>query len=106
MHTPTPPSPPHAPTPQTVKPAAPPVPRAPPAPVGQDRTVPLKGVTKAMVKAMTEALKIPHFGYCDEVNMSQLVEVRKKLKVAAEERGLKLSYMPFFIKVTFIYSSG
>ncbi|RUS85142.1 hypothetical protein EGW08_007106 [Elysia chlorotica] len=93
-----PPSPPHAPTPQTLKPAAPPVRRAPAAPVGQDRTVQLKGVTKAMVRAMTEALKIPHFGYGDEVNMTQLVELRKRLKVVAEERGLKLSYMPFFIK--------
>lgn len=89
-----PPSPPHAPPPPTLQP----VPRAPPAPIGQDRTVPLKGVTKAMVKAMTEALKIPHFGYADEVNMTQLVELRTSLKVVAEKRGLKLSYMPFFIK--------
>ncbi|GFR86511.1 dihydrolipoamide acetyltransferase component of pyruvate dehydrogenase complex, partial [Elysia marginata] len=91
-----PPSAPHAPAPQTLKAAAPRAP--PPAPAGQDRTVQLKGVTKAMVKAMTEALKIPHFGYGDEINMTQLVELRSRLKVVAEERGLKLSYMPFFIK--------
>ncbi|KAK3781028.1 hypothetical protein RRG08_046332 [Elysia crispata] len=93
-----PPSPPHSPTPQTLKPVVPSVRQTPPASVGQDRTVPLKGVSKAMVKAMTEALKIPHFGYGDEVNMNRLVELRKRLKVVAEERGLKLSYMPFFIK--------
>lgn len=52
-----------------------------------------------MVKTMTAALKIPHFGYCDEVDLSQLVALRKDLKAVAEARGVKLSYMPFFIKV-------
>lgn len=70
-----------------------------PAPVGQDRTVPLKGVSKAMVKIMTEALKIPPFGYYDEVDVSQLVELRKRIKVVAQQRGIQLTYMPIFIKV-------
>lgn len=52
-----------------------------------------------MVKTMTAALKIPHFGYCDEVDLSHLVALRKDLKPVAEARGVKLSYMPFFIKV-------
>lgn len=52
-----------------------------------------------MVKTMTAALKIPHFGYCDEIDLSRLVKLRKELKSATEERGVKLSYMPFFIKV-------
>lgn len=57
------------------------------------------GFQKAMVKTMTAALKIPHFGYCDEVDLTQLVRLRSELKGAAESRGVKLSYMPFFIKV-------
>ncbi len=52
-----------------------------------------------MVKAMSAALKIPHFGYKDEVDLSQLVRLRSELKGLAESRGVKLSYMPFFIKV-------
>ncbi len=52
-----------------------------------------------MVKAMSAALKIPHFGYKDEVDLSQLVWLRSELKGLAESRGVKLSYMPFFIKV-------
>ncbi|KAH9518438.1 hypothetical protein Btru_016818 [Bulinus truncatus] len=64
----------------------------------EDRTVPLKGVSKAMVKIMTAALKIPHFGYYDEVDLTQLVTLRKKLKAMAEQRGIQLSYMPIFIK--------
>ncbi|XP_012697383.2 lipoamide acyltransferase component of branched-chain alpha-keto acid dehydrogenase complex, mitochondrial [Clupea harengus] len=65
---------------------------------GKDRTEPLKGFHKAMVKTMTAALKIPHFGYCDEMDLTQLVRLRAELKGVAESRGVKLSFMPFFIK--------
>ncbi|XP_058495343.1 lipoamide acyltransferase component of branched-chain alpha-keto acid dehydrogenase complex, mitochondrial [Solea solea] len=65
---------------------------------GKDITEPLTGFHKAMVKTMTAALKIPHFGYCDEVDLSRLVTLREELKPAAGHRGVKLSYMPFFIK--------
>ncbi|TKS75264.1 Lipoamide acyltransferase component of branched-chain alpha-keto acid dehydrogenase complex, mitochondrial [Collichthys lucidus] len=65
---------------------------------GKDVTEPLKGFHRAMVKTMTAALKIPHFGYCDEVDLSRLVSLRAELKSITEGRGVKLSYMPFFIK--------
>uniref|UniRef100_A0A673AYZ1 Dihydrolipoamide acetyltransferase component of pyruvate dehydrogenase complex n=1 Tax=Sphaeramia orbicularis TaxID=375764 RepID=A0A673AYZ1_9TELE len=65
---------------------------------GKDRMEPLKGFHRAMVKTMTAALQIPHFGYCDEVDLSQLVQLRSDLKSTSEGRGVKLSYMPFFIK--------
>lgn len=52
-----------------------------------------------MVKTMTVALNIPHFGYCDEVDLTRLVALRGDLKPVAEARGIRLSYMPFFIKV-------
>ncbi|GAA6101190.1 lipoamide acyltransferase component of branched-chain alpha-keto acid dehydrogenase complex, mitochondrial-like isoform X2 [Tachysurus ichikawai] len=65
---------------------------------GKDRTEPLNGFQKAMLKTMTAALKIPPFGYCDEVDLTNLVRLRSELKGVAESRGVKLSYMPFFIK--------
>ncbi|CAM4657155.1 unnamed protein product [Leuciscus chuanchicus] len=65
---------------------------------GKDRTEPIKGFQKAMVRTMSAALKIPHFGYKDEVDLSQLVRLRSELKGLSESRGVKLSYMPFFIK--------
>ncbi|XP_039984898.1 lipoamide acyltransferase component of branched-chain alpha-keto acid dehydrogenase complex, mitochondrial isoform X2 [Xiphias gladius] len=82
-------------TPAAIKP-----PPTTPKPVftGKDITEPLKGFHKAMVKTMTAALKIPHFGYCDEVDLSRLVALRAELRSVAEGRGVKLSYMPFFIK--------
>lgn len=48
---------------------------------------------------MSAALKIPHFGYCDEIDLTQLVQLREELKPLAQIRGVKLSFMPFFIKV-------
>ena len=64
----------------------------------EDKIVPIKGITKAMFKAMGEALAIPHFGYCDEIDIGKLVNIRKNLKASCAERGIKLSYMPFFVK--------
>ncbi|XP_069794099.1 lipoamide acyltransferase component of branched-chain alpha-keto acid dehydrogenase complex, mitochondrial [Narcine bancroftii] len=66
--------------------------------MGKDRTEPVKGIQKAMVKTMSIALKIPHFGYCDEVDLTYLIKLRKELKVVTEDRGIKLSFMPFFLK--------
>ena len=97
-----PPPPPPPPAPPVLSPpvAAPPPPAARAAPVflGQDRTEQAGPIVKAMTKTMVEALKIPHFGYKDEIDMSQLVNLRKELKAACLERGVKLSYMPFIVK--------
>ncbi|XP_038601808.1 lipoamide acyltransferase component of branched-chain alpha-keto acid dehydrogenase complex, mitochondrial isoform X2 [Tachyglossus aculeatus] len=65
---------------------------------GNDRTEPLSGFHKAMVKTMTAALKIPHLGYCDEIDLTQLVKLREELKPLALAQGIKLSFMPFFLK--------
>lgn len=70
----------------------------PPVFTGKDITEPVKGFQKAMVKTMSAALKIPHFGYCDEVDLTELVKLREELKPVAAARGIKLSFMPFFLK--------
>ncbi|XP_046646980.1 lipoamide acyltransferase component of branched-chain alpha-keto acid dehydrogenase complex, mitochondrial-like isoform X2 [Daphnia pulicaria] len=78
-------------SPQQVRPAC---------PVGVDRTESIKGFKKAMAKSMTNALRIPHFGYCDEIDMTSMATLRHSLKEnpMVKERGIKLSFMPFFIK--------
>lgn len=43
------------------------VPRLQPAVLGQDKTEPISGIRKAMVKAMVKSQAVPHFGYSDEV---------------------------------------
>lgn len=42
--------------------------------------------------------QIPQFGYCDEVNMNQLVSLRSVIKDQLLEKGIKFSYMPIIIK--------
>uniref|UniRef100_A0A8C5XLB4 Dihydrolipoamide acetyltransferase component of pyruvate dehydrogenase complex n=1 Tax=Microcebus murinus TaxID=30608 RepID=A0A8C5XLB4_MICMU len=64
----------------------------------KDKTEPIKGFQKAMVKTMSAALKIPHFGYCEEVDLTELVKLRKELKPIALARGIKLTFIPFFLK--------
>ncbi|XP_016953197.1 lipoamide acyltransferase component of branched-chain alpha-keto acid dehydrogenase complex, mitochondrial [Drosophila biarmipes] len=67
--------------------------------VPADRVEALKGVRKAMLKSMTESLKIPHFAYSDEIDMTQLVQFRSQLQAVAKENGVpKLTFMPFCIK--------
>lgn len=92
-----------APAPKGGKPAsAPAVERQPvratPLRVAEDRVEPVRGIRKAMAKTMAQSLAIPHFGYCDEVDVSRLVTLRPILKPFAERQGVRLSYMPFFIK--------
>ncbi|XP_045403401.1 lipoamide acyltransferase component of branched-chain alpha-keto acid dehydrogenase complex, mitochondrial isoform X1 [Lemur catta] len=65
---------------------------------GKDKTEPIKGFQKAMVKTMSAAMKIPHFGYSDEVDLTELVKLREELKPIALARGIKLTFMPFFLK--------
>lgn len=68
-----------------------------------DRVESLKGVRKAMLKSMSESLKIPHFAYSDEIDMTKLVEFRDQLKNVAAEQGVpKLTFMPFCIKAASI----
>ena len=64
----------------------------------EDQEVPIKGIRKVMVKSMTAACQIPHFGYCEEMIINELKELRSQMKPIALERGIKLSYLPFLIK--------
>ncbi|XP_018018626.1 lipoamide acyltransferase component of branched-chain alpha-keto acid dehydrogenase complex, mitochondrial-like [Hyalella azteca] len=69
---------------------------------GKDRTEAIKGFQKAMVKSMTASLQIPHFGYCDEVDLTALVGLRLAMKQVAEQYGVRFSYMPLFVKAASI----
>ncbi|KAG9415966.1 hypothetical protein AC1031_000357 [Aphanomyces cochlioides] len=64
----------------------------------ESQTIPVNPIQKMMVKSMNAALKVPHFGYADEIEMDALDELRKQLKVVAAERGVKVTYLPLMIK--------
>ncbi|KAF0852348.1 mitochondrial branched-chain amino acid degradation dihydrolipoamide branched-chain transacylase E2 subunit [Andalucia godoyi] len=63
-----------------------------------DVVIPVRGITRTMIKTMESSLSIPHLGYSDEIVMDKLISVRSQLKDACLERGVKITYMPFFIK--------
>lgn len=87
------------PSPIAVKQAVPATAR-PTTSVMTDRDEPIKGIRKAMVKTMTQANTVPHFTYCDDYDLSELVKLRKQLKKASKSKKepIKMSYMPFIIR--------
>lgn len=65
----------------------------------QDRVEPIRGIKAAMAKQMTLSVQsIPHFTYCDEFDLTELVALRSRLNQQYADQGIKLSFMPFFIK--------
>ncbi len=62
-------------------------------------TIPMRGIKAAMAKQMLASVStIPHFTVSDELVMDELIALRKALKPEFEKQGVKLSFMPFFIK--------
>jgi 2-oxoisovalerate dehydrogenase E2 component (dihydrolipoyl transacylase) len=59
---------------------------------------PVRGVLRTMIKTMTAAAQVPHLGYCDEIQMDNLMALRARLKPVAEKRGVALSFLPFMLK--------
>ena len=61
--------------------------------------IPIKGIRKSIVKKMQESWQntVP-VTHMDEVDITELVEIREKEKIKAEKKDIKLTYMPFIIK--------
>eukprot|EP00842_Homolaphlyctis_polyrhiza_P005892 jgi/Hompol1/6303/HPOL_004946-RA len=84
-------------------PAAAPAP-APVKPAVADEVVPLTMIQKAMFKAMTKSLQIPHFGFSDEITLDATTAYRAAINahLASLPAGTypfkKISYMPIFMK--------
>ncbi|WP_394392845.1 dihydrolipoyllysine-residue acetyltransferase [Shewanella woodyi] len=65
----------------------------------QDRVEPIRGVQAVMAKMMTESVTtIPHFTYCEEIDLTELVKLRESMKKKYSTDELKLTMMPFFMK--------
>ncbi|MGQ7249603.1 dihydrolipoyllysine-residue acetyltransferase [Halomonas sp. V046] len=67
---------------------------------GQEaRVEPLKGVRAAMARQMVaSASTIPHFQYGEELDVTELLALRERLKPEAQAREVRLTLMPFFMK--------
>lgn len=63
------------------------------------RVEPIKGIKAAMARQMAESVAtIPHFTYCEEIDLTDLIALRLSLKDNLAKQGVKLTMMPFFMK--------
>jgi pyruvate dehydrogenase E2 component (dihydrolipoamide acetyltransferase) len=68
-------------------------------PAAETTTEPYRGVRKTIGEAMANSkFTAPHVTHHDEVDVTKLVETRDRLKGEAEDRGIRLTYMPFVMK--------
>ncbi|MBK9645929.1 MAG: 2-oxo acid dehydrogenase subunit E2 [Deltaproteobacteria bacterium] len=75
------------------------VPQAAPQPTGSETHIPIIGLRRKIAQQMVKAYSTaPHFTYVDEIDMTDLVALRGRLKGRAEAKGVKLTYIPFIMK--------
>jgi pyruvate dehydrogenase E2 component (dihydrolipoamide acetyltransferase) len=68
-------------------------------PRAEEERVPFKGIRKAISNAMVKsAYTAPHVTIMDEVDVTELVAFRTRMKPIAEKKGIKVTYLPFIVK--------
>lgn len=91
-----------APAPQApVTPAVstPATPKAPLESHGTEERMPLRGIRRTIAKRMVESKHTaPHVTIMDEVDVTELIELRKWAKDEAAKANVKLTYLPFIMK--------
>ncbi|MCL1089450.1 dihydrolipoyllysine-residue acetyltransferase [Shewanella profunda] len=64
-----------------------------------DTVEPIRGVKAVMARMMVESVSsIPHFTYCEEFDLTDLVALRESMKAKYSTDEVKLTMMPFFMK--------
>ena len=72
---------------------------APAAPGAREEVIPFTKVRKLIADHMVKSkFTAPHVTTFDEVDMTEVVALRKEWGPKLEQRGIKLTFMPFFIK--------
>ena len=65
----------------------------------ESRVEPIRGVQAAMAKHMASAAAtVPHFIYSEDIDVTDLLALRARLKPEAEATGSRLTLMPFIMK--------
>jgi 2-oxoisovalerate dehydrogenase E2 component (dihydrolipoyl transacylase) len=66
---------------------------------GGTKVEPIRGIKAVMAKAMQDSVStIPHFTYCEEIDLTELIALRTELKNVYAKQDIKLTMMPFFMK--------
>jgi pyruvate dehydrogenase E2 component (dihydrolipoamide acetyltransferase) len=68
-------------------------------PAERETRIPIRGVRKKISEKMhISKSTAAHFTYVDEIDVTDLVQLRRELKVEVAELGVKLTYLPFIMK--------
>jgi pyruvate dehydrogenase E2 component (dihydrolipoamide acetyltransferase) len=66
---------------------------------GMEERIPLRGIRRTIAKRMTESKRTAaHVTIMDEMDATELISLRKWAKEISQERGIKLTYLPFVMK--------
>ncbi len=80
--------------------ATPPTPAPPTTTPATDERQALTGLRRRIAERMEHAWRtIPHAVTFDEVDATELVALRQALKLTAEQRGVRLTYIPLLVKL-------
>ena len=64
-----------------------------------DERTPLRGVRKRIFEGMSRSKHTAaHFTFVEECDASALMKLRERLRPSADKLGVKLTYLPFFVK--------
>lgn len=74
-------------------------PSAPPGVLPEDERVPLRGLRKRIAESMALSWRtIPHITGMDEIDASQLMSLRERLRPSFDQQGIHLSYLPVIVQ--------
>jgi pyruvate dehydrogenase E2 component (dihydrolipoamide acetyltransferase) len=72
---------------------------APVAPGAREERIPFRGLRRKIADAMTRSKHTAaHFTYVDDVDVTELVALRKQAKAAYASKGVNITYLPFLMK--------
>jgi len=69
----------------------------------REERIPLRGLRKIIAENMVKSkFTAPHFTYVEEIDVTELVALRTRLRPLAQEAGTDLSYLPIIMKAIVI----
>ncbi|MCY9141600.1 dihydrolipoamide acetyltransferase family protein [Peribacillus frigoritolerans] len=69
----------------------------------REERIPLKGIRKKIAEHMVKSVStIPHVTHVDELEMDRLKELKNQLKEYSDNKDIKLTFLPFFVKAIVI----
>jgi pyruvate dehydrogenase E2 component (dihydrolipoamide acetyltransferase) len=64
-----------------------------------DEVVPLRGLRRRMAERMAQSKRTAaHFTFVEQADVTDLVKVKERISAAAAEQGVKVTFLPFFVK--------